>query len=167
MKWLFGVPIFFFACQGSQTTEHLTEKSITTNSSKSTTEMTLETDNELFPEYFFTAKDTIKDTDFNASIERIKLGTLDTDSTVYTLYSELRTISITDGNKARSIIELQSKKHGNRRYEFNMPKDLPVDIYKNHLVFIDENKTYHFAHIDTMNEELICFSHDNSCALRL
>lgn len=115
----------------------------------------------IFPEYVFSPKDTIFRTiEYGIKTQTIELGLYSTDSVKYSILREFRLIPgmESDSPRGRSTLYLLAESGDTLIYNAEMPDELPIDIYKNHLVFINEKGLYEFATISHLEEHFLCFS---------
>lgn len=114
-----------------------------------------------FPKYIFHPKDTILKTDsLGIKKQIISIGTYTTDTMHFNAISEFKLIPgiFADSPKGRSTLFLINEKEDTMVFDAEMPDQLPIDIYKNHFVFKDENGNFLFSTIEFLEGYTICFS---------
>ena len=115
-----------------------------------------------FSDYKFRPKDTLfKTLEFGIQKQIIDLGMYSTDSMSYEVVAEFRLIPglEKDSPRGRSSLFLINEYRDTLMFDAGMPEDLPIDIYKNHFVFIDESGEFLFEtiHVIHIEEHMLCF----------
>ncbi|MFK8045200.1 MAG: hypothetical protein AB8B72_06880 [Crocinitomicaceae bacterium] len=122
----------------------------------------------LFPEYVFTTKDTIcKSWNYGGkSVFRI-LGNCKIKNIDFTALTEFRLIPVANGLRGKSIFYLISSHNDTLSFDAGMQEELPIDLYKNNFVFINNENQYLFGEIDQLDREIVCFNlPDDECFTR-
>ena len=120
---------------------------------------------ELFPEYEYIGKDTIfKSSDYGGESELITLGVCEIESVQYSAITKFSSIPFADGMRGRSFLYLISMDNDTIIYDAEMPEELPIDIYKNNFVFLNQNNEYEFSELELFGNDAACFNADiNKC----
>ena len=121
--------------------------------------------NTLYPEYIFKPKDTIyKLWEYGGKSVFIDLGICETNLGSYNAVTEFRLIPVTDGMRGRSTFYLISMEKDTMEFDAQMPEELPVDLYKNNFVFLNQVNEYSFGAINELQKEIVCFDgNHNGC----
>jgi len=112
-----------------------------------------------FPDYVFKTKDTIcKSWDHGGKSVFTNLGNCKIKNRDFRVLTEFRLIPVADGLRGKSILYLVSKGNDTLTFDAIMPEELPMDLYRNNFIFINNEKQYLFGEIDQLHEEIICFN---------
>ncbi|MFK8037490.1 MAG: hypothetical protein AB8B74_04320 [Crocinitomicaceae bacterium] len=112
-----------------------------------------------FPEYVFNTKDTIfKSWDYGGESVIINLGNCKIKNKDFNALTEFRLIPVADGLRGKSIFYLISRDNDTLTFDAGMPEELPIDLYRNNFVFINNEQQYLFGEIDQLHKEIVSFN---------
>ncbi|MCB9198192.1 MAG: hypothetical protein H6600_07025 [Flavobacteriales bacterium] len=113
-----------------------------------------------FPEYTLKAKDTIVEiVEYDIINNKLQLGAYQTDTSSIEVITNFKLIpDLDNGYKGRSELFLIVNVNDTFRYEANSRKSLPIDLYKNHFVFINDLDQFVFVIPELITKEVVCLS---------
>lgn len=147
----------FASC--SEQTSVSNESKIDTIGSDSATQHTVELTQ--FSEFTLTTKDTIVEIlKYDVISNKLELGTYETDTSSIEVITDFKLIpNLDNGFKGKSELYLIVNINDTFRYEANNRNSLPVDLYKNHFVFINDLNQFVFVVPELIVDGAVCFSY--------